>query len=172
MIRYLSALGFILFLFSCNSDLKEGRLKDETPVDTLGITAYVSFNSECPNCLRSIPALIEAVTAYPNVKWKALLIDDLDSSSLPSAIFDKYQAVKAKKIAKRLHLKVTPEVFLMSYGKKVYQGAITDQNRAFGQGKFVAQSNYLMNACRALRINPDTSLESTKAVGCFIEFNL
>ncbi len=170
--KYLSTLGFILFLFSCNSDLKENGLSDENPIDTVGITAYVSFNSQCPNCLRSKSALIEAASAYPSFKWKALLIDDLDSSSLPSAIFDKYQAAKAKKIAKRLHLKVTPEVFLMSHGKKVYQGAITDQNKAFGQGKLVAQSNYLMNACKALRVNPDTSLQSTKAIGCFIEFNL
>ena len=170
--KYLSTHGFILFLFSCNSDLKENGLNDENPIDTVGITAYVSFNSQCPNCLRSKSALIEAASAYPSFKWKALLIDDLDSSSLPSAIFDKYQAAKAKKIAKRLHLKVTPEVFLISHGKKVYHGAITDQNKALGQGKLVAQTNYLMNACKALRVNPDTSLQSTKAIGCFIEFNL
>ena len=170
--RYLSALGVILFLFSCNSDLKEGRLKDETPLDSLGITAYVSFNSECPNCLRSIPALIEAVTAYPNVKWKALLIDDLDSNTLPDAIFQKYPAADAKNIAKKLLFTVTPEVLLMSHGRKVYQGAITDQNKVLGQGKLQPQHNYLMDACTALEFNPDTTLQSTRAIGCFIEFNL
>ena len=170
--KYLSTLSFILFLFSCNSDLKEGGLMEETPIDSAGVTAYFSFNSECPNCLRSKSALIEAATAYPNFKWKALLIDDFDSNSLTKNIFEIHRGSDAKDIAKRLHFTVTPEVLLMSHGKKVYHGSITDQNKALGQGKFFAQSNYLMDACKALRINPDTSLQSNKAIGCFIEFNL
>ncbi len=95
-------VAFALVLFSCNSEPSDAELLINTPVDYKGMVAYVSFNSECPNCLRSKSALLEASTSHSDFKWYALLIDDEDTLSLPSKIFTKYNNNTAKALSKKV----------------------------------------------------------------------
>ena len=163
----------VLLLFSCNSDSGEGKLDfSNVRIDTNGLVAYVSYNSECPNCLRSKSSLLEASTSHSDFKWYALFIEDTDTLSLPGEIFTKYNGNDAKAYSKKFGFKVTPEVILMNKGKVIYKGAITDQNKKLTQGKLKANTNYLMQACIAATINSDTTMKWQKAAGCFIEFDI
>jgi hypothetical protein len=163
-------LALCLILIACNpgkgdNDEHLNALK----IDSQGYVAYVSYATHCPNCLRSRSALVKAATMHSNFKWNVLLIDDTVTNALPSKLFN-IHVDQAKPTAQILNLLVTPEMRLMHNGRLIYQGAITDQNKELTQGKQKATRNYLMEACIAATINPDTSIQSQKAVGCFIEY--
>jgi hypothetical protein len=166
--RFIIALCLILVACNPGKGGKNAHL-NALKIDSQGYVAYVSYATHCPNCLRSRNALIMAAAAHPNIKWNVLLIDDSDTNALPSKLFSTHED-QAKPTAQILNLVVTPEIRLMHNGRTIYQGAITNQNKELTQGKLKATRNYLMEACIASTINPDTSIQNQKAVGCFIEY--
>ena len=73
-------------------------------------------------------------------------------------------------LQKKLNAKVTPEAFLLdSDGKVMYRGMIDNWGYEIGKVRPQVTEHYLVDATSALLEKRPVPLDSTKAIGCYIE---
>lgn len=74
--------------------------------------------------------------------------------------------------SKLLHASVTPEVFLIERsGRVLYRGAIDNWYYELGKHRASVTENYLTDAIRAVVSGEEVKIDSTSAIGCFIELS-
>ncbi|MBX7107552.1 MAG: redoxin domain-containing protein [Chitinophagales bacterium] len=73
-------------------------------------------------------------------------------------------------LQKKLNATITPEVFLISNsGQTLYRGMIDNWGYEIGKVRPMVTAHYLTDAVNAMLQNKPIIIDSTKAIGCYIE---
>lgn len=153
------------------------------PSDTArNIEVYFFLQTECPisqqytPVIRAFHAIEEKKTDIKSIK---IIFSTNKRNGLEQQVkifMDKYnlhvpyQIDNHFRLAKSLHAKVTPEVFLLVDGKIKYHGAIDNMYARLGIKREVTTEFYLQEALEAIRNGIPLPYSHKEPMGCFIEY--
>lgn len=171
-------MKILLFLFLfCSTTWQAGQAQ-QSSTDTF--TVYIFLLEDCvisQNCTATLRQLhkeyaceqIQFVGLFPNHFSKKRSIRRFRKKfQIPFELRqDPHQAM-----ARRVGATITPEVAVWNNGKDelVYLGRVDDTYLALGQRRATATSHELRDALQAIKEGRTPTIQRTKSVGCFIEF--
>ena len=140
-------------------------------------TIVTIFDFDCPLALKIAPKIKRLEQEYPELSFKHIYINALESSEEVALEFQKRQysgqlLIDEKELfIKELNVKSTCENFIIdNTGTLLYRGAFDDQY-GINITKKKAENHYLKDALDALKNDRDITYPLTGAPGCLISAN-
>ena len=193
--RFLSPLILLLLFYWSCSDRNDGSsgnaVSSSLQISTLDhksfsfdeiknnqATVFLFLQPECPFCnsygktFHDIDSVYHSkhVTFYGVVSGKNYPNSEIDSFRLRNRLAFQMLLDPDFKLQKHLGARVTPEAFLLdSKGNTIYRGLVDDWAYEIGKVRAQAHNHYLTDAMDEFLSNSPVTIDSTRAVGCYIQ---